>query len=282
MKYTPTGSITVSCKTYGEPEGLRKLNQTAVEIIVADTGRGISQEKLASIFREFEQVESSEPKSITDPGVGASFASINHMHFVSYDPHFYAGLGLAVVSRIVEQLGGQLRVDSTAGVGSRFSFLIPLSLATEDELFRQRTSSRSSGSSSRAPLEVYDNSRSSSAQSLRPSPEDINNLIQVMSSNYRTRSRESLRGYSSNATSPNEGTSYLNASRPDHTGFFGVAGAHVPVVIHLQDTDTPQPARQPLHLRLQTRTAPPKTAQDPMHAKLRVLIVEARHVPSFL
>ena len=78
MKYTSTGSITVSCKTYGEPEGLRKMNQTAVEIIVADTGCGISQEKLASIFREFEQVESSEPKSTTGPGVGAAHVSNNN------------------------------------------------------------------------------------------------------------------------------------------------------------------------------------------------------------
>ena len=43
-----------------------------------------------------------------------------------------AGLGLAVVARIVEQLGGQLRVDSKVGVGSRFSFLIPFSVASND------------------------------------------------------------------------------------------------------------------------------------------------------
>ena len=54
------------------------MNQSAVEIIVADTGCGISQEKLASIFREFEQVESSEPKSTTGPGVGAAHVSNNN------------------------------------------------------------------------------------------------------------------------------------------------------------------------------------------------------------
>ena len=43
-----------------------------------------------------------------------------------------AGLGLAVVARIVEQLGGQLRVDSKVGVGSRFSFLIPFTVASSD------------------------------------------------------------------------------------------------------------------------------------------------------
>src|ERR1700733_9220758 len=42
------------------------------------------------------------------------------------------GLGLAVVARIVEQLGGQLRVESEVDEGSRFSFLIPLALPVED------------------------------------------------------------------------------------------------------------------------------------------------------
>jgi hypothetical protein len=58
------------------------------------------------------------------------------------------GLGLAVVARIVEQLGGQLRVDSKVNEGSRFSFLIPF--ATESDRgssgssHRSRTTSRGS------------------------------------------------------------------------------------------------------------------------------------------
>lgn len=42
------------------------------------------------------------------------------------------GLGLAVVARIVEQLGGQLRVDSKPNEGSRFSFLIPFTVFDEN------------------------------------------------------------------------------------------------------------------------------------------------------
>lgn len=70
MKYTMNGSITVSCATFGEPEGLRGPAQTAVEIVVADSGCGIPPDKLENIFREFEQVESSGPKNSSDSGVG--------------------------------------------------------------------------------------------------------------------------------------------------------------------------------------------------------------------
>jgi hypothetical protein len=54
------------------------------------------------------------------------------------------GLGLAVVARIVEQLGGQLRVDSEVNFGSRFSFLIPLALSAEG--LEAAPSAESSGS----------------------------------------------------------------------------------------------------------------------------------------
>jgi hypothetical protein len=107
VKYTQRGTITVSCRVFNEPEGLRNSNQIAVEIIVGDTGCGIQTCKLESIFREFEQVESAQPKTSTAPGLG---------------------LGLAVVARSVEQLGGQLRVDSKVDQGSRFSFLIPFTV----------------------------------------------------------------------------------------------------------------------------------------------------------
>ena len=41
-----------------------------MEIIVADTGCGIQEGKLESIFREFEQVESALPKPGSAPGLG--------------------------------------------------------------------------------------------------------------------------------------------------------------------------------------------------------------------
>ena len=107
MKYTQRGTITVSCRMFNEPEGLRNSKQIAVEVIIGDTGCGIPASKLENIFREFEQVESAQPRTSTAPGLG---------------------LGLAVVARSVEQLGGQLRVDSKVDQGSHFSFLIPFTV----------------------------------------------------------------------------------------------------------------------------------------------------------
>jgi hypothetical protein len=112
VKYTQTGTITVSCRMFNEPEGLRNSKQVAIEISVGDTGCGIPANKLESIFREFEQVESAQTKTSTAAGLG---------------------LGLAVVARSVEQLGGQLRVDSKVDQGSKFSFLIPFTLWEESE-----------------------------------------------------------------------------------------------------------------------------------------------------
>jgi hypothetical protein len=100
VKYTQRGTITVSCHAFNESGG----QQITAEIIVGDTGCGIPANKLENIFREFEQVESAQPKTNTTPGLG---------------------LGLAVVARSVGQLGGQLRANSKVDEGSRFSFIIP-------------------------------------------------------------------------------------------------------------------------------------------------------------
>ncbi|KAF9561324.1 hypothetical protein CPC08DRAFT_635599 [Agrocybe pediades] len=153
LKYTTSGSITVACRTFEEPEGLRSMNQTAVEICVSDTGCGIPPGKLESIFREFEQVESSDSRPSDDPGVG---------------------LGLAVVARIVEQLGGQLRVDSTVNTGSAFSFLIPLSLSTEAD----KTDSFASSPSPEAGGHVARSRVPSTAE------KDIEQLVNALSSSH--------------------------------------------------------------------------------------------------
>lgn len=126
VKYTSEGTIIVSCMVSDEAEDVRPLHQTLVDIAIADTGIGMSTEKLEGIFRDLEKVGTLEPKTSGNTGLGAFNC------FRIYTPcDNPSGLGLAVVARIVEQLDGQLRVDSKAGLGSRFSFLIPLALPSD-------------------------------------------------------------------------------------------------------------------------------------------------------
>jgi len=71
VKYTARGSVTVTAHVFDEPDGLRAEGHVAIEIVVCDTGCGIPPEKLESIFREFEQVDSSaHHRPGTRPGLG--------------------------------------------------------------------------------------------------------------------------------------------------------------------------------------------------------------------
>jgi CheY-like chemotaxis protein len=77
--------------------------QGLLEVIVEDTGAGIPPEFQRQIFQEFSQIKQR-----------------------SEDPQKGTGLGLAISKRIVELLGGEIEVESSMGVGSRFSVLFPL------------------------------------------------------------------------------------------------------------------------------------------------------------
>jgi hypothetical protein len=131
----------VECRSFREPPGLRDKREVVVEVVVADTGCGIPAGKLESIFKEFEKVDNSWPQD-SDTGLGRIYRI-----YLCSGSQQSTGLGLAVVARIVQQLGGQLRVESKEGVGSRFSLLMPFLVDSE-----ARTSEMSSGTSSRNSL----------------------------------------------------------------------------------------------------------------------------------
>lgn len=78
-------------------------NGDFIEIIVEDNGIGIAPEDIPSLFREFSQLES--PYSEQCEGTG---------------------MGLALAKKLVELHGGQLRVESEPGKGSRFAFTLPV------------------------------------------------------------------------------------------------------------------------------------------------------------
>ncbi|GAC94692.1 sensor histidine kinase/response regulator [Pseudozyma hubeiensis SY62] len=126
VKYTREGQITVTMRKRSDDEREADLPpgcDMEVELVVGDTGEGIPQEKLEVIFREFEQVES----VIAQPGrQDALEPEGSESSLVRTEPSDGGlGLGLAIVARVVKNLGGQLRVDSQVGEGTTFTYYIP-------------------------------------------------------------------------------------------------------------------------------------------------------------
>lgn len=97
MKFTHSGSIQVRCSR----ERVQK-NMTWIKVEVADTGVGIPQEKLNTIFESFSQADA----SVTRKYGGT-------------------GLGLTIAKQLVELQNGSISVVSEENVGSTFTVCIP-------------------------------------------------------------------------------------------------------------------------------------------------------------
>jgi len=98
VKFTHEGEVVVSLRTVGEtPDG------TTLYFAVRDTGIGIAPEKQSSIFKEFEQADTSTTRTYGG-----------------------TGLGLTICRRLVELMGSELEVESEQGEGSEFSFTVTL------------------------------------------------------------------------------------------------------------------------------------------------------------
>jgi CheY-like chemotaxis protein/anti-sigma regulatory factor (Ser/Thr protein kinase) len=95
LKYTEAGEVRVTARL--------TANRNGVEFSVADTGIGIPSEQLHRVFEEFVQIEN--PLQRRTKGTG---------------------LGLPLSKRLAELLGGEITFQSTLGVGSTFTVVIPL------------------------------------------------------------------------------------------------------------------------------------------------------------
>ena len=93
VKFTPEG---------GRVRVAAELEEGLVLVSVSDTGIGIAAGQHEVIFDEFQQIAGPGP-----------------------EPREGTGLGLAIVRRLVEQHGGKIWVESEAGKGSRFTFMLP-------------------------------------------------------------------------------------------------------------------------------------------------------------
>lgn len=104
VKFTEQGQVTLQVSRVGEEEANpEKANlQQTIRFEVIDTGVGISDEHLKTIFRPFEQAGDVESRSAG------------------------TGLGLPISRQIVELMGGRLQVRSEVGQGSTFEFTVSI------------------------------------------------------------------------------------------------------------------------------------------------------------
>src|SRR5438094_1732155 len=96
IKFTERGEVDVSASAVR-----RDRDQATVQFRVRDTGIGISEQQLATIFQEFTQADASMTRRYGG-----------------------TGLGLAISRRLVALMGGELTVTSEVGRGSEFGFTL--------------------------------------------------------------------------------------------------------------------------------------------------------------
>ncbi len=110
-KYTDEGHILLEVKRIDDPSNSGSVK---LRFSVVDTGRGIPQEKLSTLFREFEQCS---PR----------------------DASHGTGLGLSLCKRAVELMAGKIWAESD-GHGSRFTFEITFKTENQPQETRQQIS----------------------------------------------------------------------------------------------------------------------------------------------
>jgi signal transduction histidine kinase len=95
IKFTHQGEIYIEVKLMNRTS----KNQLELDFKVRDTGIGIPADKIDRLFKAFSQVDSSTTRKYGG-----------------------TGLGLVICEKLVNLMGGSIRVSSTPGEGSIFAF----------------------------------------------------------------------------------------------------------------------------------------------------------------
>lgn len=100
VKFTSHGEVSVAAQVQGRTQGA-----ISIQVSVHDTGIGMSEEQLQSLFTEFRQADCSMTRKYGG-----------------------TGLGLAIAKRLVEMMEGTISVNSHPGEGTTFEFLVRFGL----------------------------------------------------------------------------------------------------------------------------------------------------------
>lgn len=105
VKFTDVGGVSVRIDGCAEPDA----GQVSIEMLVEDTGIGLSAEDMCGLFREFEQAD----------------AAIRRRNGGT-------GLGLAISMQLARAMGGEIRVVSEPGKGAAFTATLALQHASDE------------------------------------------------------------------------------------------------------------------------------------------------------
>ncbi|SFW98940.1 response regulator [Marinospirillum alkaliphilum] len=109
LKFTGQGEVVVRIMLDDEKEGaavdLQPGKSCRLRFAVSDTGIGLSEPQRQKLFRAFTQADASQARQFGG-----------------------TGLGLAICKQLVQQMGGDIDLESAEGVGSTFWFSLPMQL----------------------------------------------------------------------------------------------------------------------------------------------------------
>ena len=100
IKFTEEGGVKISCRRC----------DSSIEVEIEDSGIGIKNEEIDRLFKPFKQL---------DTGISRKYEG--------------TGLGLSICKRILEIMGGHIRVKSQFGKGSTFTVILPLNREGKDD-----------------------------------------------------------------------------------------------------------------------------------------------------
>lgn len=128
IKFTETGEIKLEVNANMIDESLQELH-----FAVSDTGIGISEDNIQSLFIPFTQIDSTATRK-----------------------HSGTGLGLSICRKIIEEMGGRIWVESELGKGSTFRFIIPvqINLVRKSQQSQQRNAAGAISGAEIKPLKM--------------------------------------------------------------------------------------------------------------------------------